>query len=162
PLHRKLLPPRPGFSGARGSMGGSATANATSGPSSVTFDRLPPSWEPTSAVPRLPIGVAVVSVLIALAGVVMVLGGILFLLGELGSTFFPSALDLFPSIDLLGSAILVVATSLWRQETWALWTTLLIVFGTTVYLFFTGSITILFVLLVVLFVYLLSVRRYFY
>jgi hypothetical protein len=151
-------------------MGGSSTANANAGGSTVTFDRLPPSWEPTSAVPRLPIGVAVVSVLIAVAGVVMVLGGLLYLLGQFGSNFFPSALDLFPSINLLGSgilvvlgvALLVIATSLWRQETWSLWTTLAIVFGTTVYLFFTGSITVLFVLLVVLFVYLLSVRRYFY
>jgi hypothetical protein len=151
-------------------MGGSSTANANGGGSAVTFDRLPPSWEPTSAVPRLPVGVAVVSVLIAVAGVVMVLGGLLYLLGQFGSNFFPSALDLFPSINLLGSgilvvlgvALLVIATSLWRQETWSLWTTLAIVFGTTVYLFFTGSITVLFVLLVVLFVYLLSVRRYFY
>jgi hypothetical protein len=151
-------------------MGGSSTANANSGGPAVTFDRLPPSWEPTSSVPKLPIGVALVSVLIAVAGVVMVLGGLLYLLAQLGTNFVPAALDLFPPGDLLGSAILVVlgvallviATSLWRQETWALWTTLIIVFGTTVYLFFTGSVTVLFVLLVVLFVYLLSVRRYFY
>jgi hypothetical protein len=123
-------------------MGGSSTANANAGGSAVT----------------------------AVAGVVMVLGGLLYLLGQFGSNVFPSALDLFPSINLLGSgilvvlgvALLVIATSLWRQETWSLWTTLAIVFGTTVYLFFTGSITVLFVLLVVLFVYLLSVRRYFY
>ncbi|MCI4365713.1 MAG: hypothetical protein L3K10_06610 [Thermoplasmata archaeon] len=151
-------------------MGGSSNANARSGAPTVTFDRLPPPWEPTSAVPHLPIGVALVSILIALAGVVMVLGGTLFLLNQLGGNFFPSALDLFPGGDLLGSGILlvlgvtllVIATALWRQETWALWTTLVIVFGTTIYLFFTGSITVLFVLLILLFVYLLSVRRYFY
>jgi hypothetical protein len=151
-------------------MGGSSSANARSGPPAVTFDRLPPPWAPATAVPRLPIGVAIVSALIAVAGVVMVLGGILYFLAQLGGPFLPSALDLFPSTDMLGAgilavlgiALLVIATSLWRQETWALWTTLAVVFGTTVYLFFTGSVTVLFVLLILLFVYLLAVRRYFY
>jgi hypothetical protein len=148
-------------------MTGGSSASASE---RVTFDSLPPAWQPSPVVPRLPIGVAIVSVLIALMALVMILGGLLYLLAQLGGNFFPSALDLFPSIDLLGSAILLilgialvaVATALWRQETWALWTTLIVVFGTTIYLFFTGSITVLFVLFVILFVYLLSVRRYFY
>jgi hypothetical protein len=136
----------------------------------VTFDSLPPRWEPSPVVPRLPVGVAVVSVLIAIAALVMILGGVLYLLDQLGSTLIPSAIDLFPSVDFLGAVILLVlgvallaiATALWRQETWALWTTLVLVFATTVYLFFTNSITVLFILLVLLFVYLLAVRRYFY
>jgi len=37
-----------------------------------------------------------------------------------------------------------------------------LVFATSAYLFFTGSITVLFLIFVVLFVYLISVRRYFY
>ncbi len=149
-------------------MGGTSTA--TGGDSPVTFDSLPPRWEPTPVVPRLPVGVAVVSILIALVALVMILGGALFLLDQFGSTLVPSVLDLFPSVDLLGAAILLilgiallaVATALWRQETWALWTTLVLVFSTTVYLFFTDSITVLFILLVLLFIYLLAVRRYFY
>jgi len=149
-------------------MGGSATASTGNAP--VTFDSLPPPWEPTPVRPHLPIGVAVVSILIAVSAVILVLGGALFLLNEVGTTYVPPAFDLFPSVSFLGAVILMVlgvallalATSLWRQETWALWTTLFVVFGTTIYLFFTGSITVLFVLLVVLFVYLLSVRRYFY
>ncbi len=149
-------------------MGGSATASAGDGP--VTFDRLPPAWEPTPVRPHLPIGVAVVSILIAVAAVVLVLGGALYLLNEVGTTYVPPAFDLFPSVSFLGAVILMVlgvallalATSLWRQETWALWSTLVLVFGTTLYLFFTESITVLFVLLVILFVYLLAVRRYFY
>lgn len=149
-------------------MGGSATASAGDCP--VTFDRLPPAWEPTPVRPHLPIGVAVVSILIAVAAVVLVLGGALYLLNEVGTTYVPPAFDLFPSVSFLGAVILMVlgvallalATSLWRQETWALWSTLVLVFGTTLYLFFTESITVLFVLLVILFVYLLSVRRYFY
>ncbi len=145
-----------------------ASSTATDAP--VTFDQLPPAWEPSSARPRLPIGVAVISILIAIVAVVMILGGALYLLDQFGSNVVPSAFDLFPSVDLLGSAILLVlgiallaiATALWRQETWALWTTLVIVFATTTYLFFTGSITVLFVLLIVMFVYLLAARRYFY
>ena len=149
-------------------MGGTATASAGEGP--VSFEKLPPAWEPTPVRPRLPVGVAVVSVLLAIAAVVLILGGALFLLNEVGTGFVPSVLDLFPSVSFLGAVILMVlgvallalATSLWRQETWALWSTLVLVFGTTIYLFFTESITVLFVLLIILFVYLLSVRRYFY
>jgi hypothetical protein len=149
-------------------MGGAATASAGDAP--VEFDQLPPRWEPTPVRPRLPVGVALVAILIAISAVIMVLAGALYLLDLTGTSYVPSSIDLFPSIGFLGAVILMVlglalltiATSLWRQETWALWTTLVIVFGTTLYLFFTGSITVLFVLLVVLFVYLLSVRRYFY
>ena len=154
-------------------MGGpsSISSSATSsGDTPVTFDRLPPHWEPTAVVPRRPLGVAFLSVLIALFAVVLVLAGLLYLLSEYLGPLIPSSLDLIPSTDLLGSAILVVlgaallgiATSLWRQETWALWTTVVLIFATTAYLFFTGSITVLFLIFVVLFVYLISVRRYFY
>jgi hypothetical protein len=146
-------------------MSGSSTAD-----SAVTFDHLPPRWEPTPVVPRRPLGVAVVSVLIALFAIVLVLAGLLFLLSSYLGTFVPTGLDLIPSLDvwgalivaLLGAALLGIATSLWRQETWALWTTIVLVFATTAYLFFTGSITVMFVIFVALFVYLISVRRYFY
>jgi len=149
-------------------MGSASTATGSDSP--VSFDSLPPRWEPSPVVPRLPVGVAIVSILIAIAAIVMILGGALFLLDQLGSTAIPSVIDLFPSIDLLGAGILLVlgisllalATALWRQETWALWTTLVLVFATTIYLFFTDSVSVLFVLMVVLFVYLLAVRRYFY
>jgi hypothetical protein len=145
-------------------MGASSTGAA------VEFDHLPPAWEPTPVRPHLPIGVAVVSVLIAAFGVVMLLAGVLFLLASVASTVVPASLEIFQSIDLYGAAILAIlgaaligiATSLWRQETWALWTTLVLVFATAAYLFFTGSITVLFLIFVVLFVYLISVRRFFY
>jgi hypothetical protein len=151
-------------------MSGTSPAGTASTGAPVSFDHLPPSWEPTPVRPRLPIGVAVVSVLIAVFAVVMVLAGLLFLLAQLVGNLVPPSLEIFQSIDVLGAAILVIlgaaflgiATSLWRQETWALWTTLVLVFGTCAYLFFTDSISILFVIFVVLFVYLISVRRYFY
>jgi hypothetical protein len=143
-------------------------SNASSDP--VTFDHLPPAWEPTPAVPRRPLGVAVIAVLIALGALVLILAGLLFLLSSYLGPLVPNSLDLIPSVDIwgsvivviLGAALLGIATSLWRQETWALWTTVVLVFATTAYLFFTGSITVLFVVFVVLFVYLISVRRYFY
>jgi chromate transport protein ChrA len=146
---------------------GAAAPVADSGPE---YGHLPPAWEPTPVRPRLPIGVGLVSVLIALFGVVMLLAGLLFLLATVAGDVVPSSLEIFQSIDLYGAAILAIlgaallgiATSLWRQETWALWTTLVLVFATAAYLFFTGSITVLFLVFVILFLYLISVRRYFY
>ena len=155
-------------------MGTGSTANANVGVpatgSSVDFGHLPPAWEPTPVRPRLPIGVGIVSVLLAAFGVVMLLAGILFLLATASLDIVPQSLEIFQSIDIYGAAVLAilgatligVATSLWRQETWALWTTLVLVFATAAYLFFTGSITVLFLIFVVLFIYLISVRRYFY
>ena len=114
--------------------------------------------------------VAILAVIIAFLAVVMVLAGLLFVLNSAFGAVVPASLEIFQSIDLYGAAILAIlgaaligiATALWRQETWALWTTLVLVFATAAYLFFTGSITILFLVFVVLFVYLISVRRYFY
>lgn len=154
--------------GASSTAHAGATGHSSGGP--VEFDHLPPAWEPTPVRPHLPIGVAVVSVLIAAFGVVMLLAGLLFLLATIAVDVVPTSLEIFQSIDVYGAAILAIlgaaligiATSLWRQETWALWTTLVLVFATAAYLFFTGSITVLFLIFVVLFVYLISVRRYFY
>jgi hypothetical protein len=149
-------------------MSGGASAAGTDTP--VTFDRLPAHWEPSPVVPQRPLGVAVIAVLIALFAFVLLLAGILFLLSSYLGTFVPSSLELIPSLDLwgaaivafLGAALLGIATALWNQETWALWTTIVLVFATTTYLFFTESITVLLLIFIVLFVYLISVRRYFY
>jgi len=153
-------------------MSGTSTASASSTGTGapVEFDRLPPAWQPTPVRPRLPVGVAVISVVIAFLAVVMVLAGLLFVLNGAFGAVVPSSLEIFQSIDLegaailmiLGIALLTVATSLWRQETWALWTMIVLVFGATAYLFFTGLITVLFLVFVGLLVYLLAVRRYFY
>ena len=151
-------------------MSTSVASGTSSGESSVRIDHLPPRWERTPARPRLPIGLALLSVLIALLAIVIVLGGLLYLLSDYLGSYVPPSLLIFPTIDLfgavilviLGSALLGVATSLWHQETWALWTTIALVFATSAYLFFTDSITVLFLILVVLFVYLISVRRFFY
>jgi hypothetical protein len=149
-------------------MSGTSTATGPSPP--VQFDRLPPPWSPSTERPRLPVGVAILAILIAFFAVVMVLAASLFVLNAAFGTVVPSSLEIFQSIDLqgamillvLGVALLAIATSLWRQETWALWTTIVLVFASTTYLFFTGLITYLFLIFVGLLVYLLAVRRYFY
>ncbi len=136
----------------------------------VEIDHLPPRWEPQPIQPRLPIGIGILSILIALAGVLLILAGLLYLMSETFPMFVPPSLDIVHSVSTFGAVILsalgitllVVATALWRQETWALWTLIVLVFLTEAYLFFTGSISVLFVLFLVLFVYLLAVRRYFY
>ena len=151
-------------------MSEGASVAPASPAATVEVGHLPPAWEPTPARPRLPIGVAVVSVIIGLVGFVMVLAAILFVLNQAFGASVPTSLEIFSAVDLfgalillvVGAALLAIATSLWRQETWALWTTIVLVFAMTAYLFFTGFITVLFILFVILLVYLLAVRRYFY
>lgn len=154
-------------------MGASSTVSAGASASEggpMTFDALPKPWDPESSRPRLPLGAAIVAVLIGLLGFLMMLGAVLFVLSSSAATLVPASLEIFTAISLssalvlivLGGALLAVATALWRQETWALWTTIVLVFAMTAYLFFTGFITVLFVLFVALLVYLLTVRRYFY
>jgi hypothetical protein len=146
-------------------------ARSAGGPASaVEVRRLPARWEPTPVRPSLPIGVAVLAIAIALSGVVILLAGALFLLNAYFGAIVPSALLIVRSVDPIGAAILIllgaillsVATALWRQESWALWTTIVVVFVSLAYMFFTASITVIFVLFLVLFIYLLTVRHHFY
>jgi len=136
----------------------------------VEVGHLPPRWQPTPLTPSLPIGIAILAVLIAITGVVVLLAGALFLLNAYLGAVVPADLLIIRSVDPVGAAILIllgaillsVATALWRQESWALWTTVVVVFAALAYLFFTASITVLFLLFLVLFIYLLTVRRHFY
>lgn len=145
-------------------------AAASAGEAPPDVQHLPAPWTPGNVVPSLPIGIAILSVVIAILGVVTLLAGALFLLNAYLGNLVPISLLIVRSVDPLGAAILVllgaillaVATALWRQETWALWTTIVVVFLTLAYLFFTDSITVLFVLFLLLFMYLFSVRRHFY
>jgi hypothetical protein len=145
-------------------------APVASGAPPVEVKRLPPRWEPTPVRPSLPIGVGILAILIALAGIVILLAGALFLLNAYFGTIVPAVLLIVRSVDPLGAAILILlgaillslATALWRQETWALWTTIVVVFVALAYMFFTASITVIFVLFLILFIYLLTVRHHFY
>lgn len=151
-------------------MSSNATRSHGGGTPAPVVEHLPPKWEPTPVRPSLPIGVAILAVLIALSGVVILLAGALFLLNSYLGTVVPATLLIVRSVDPIGAAVLVllgavllsVATALWRQEAWALWTTIVVVFVSLAYLFFTASLTVLFVLFLLLFIYLLTVRRHFY
>jgi len=154
-------------------MGQSATHAKTAGspaPAGTRVEHLPPRWEPTPVRPSLPVGVAILALLIALSGVVILLAGSLFLLNSYLANVVPAELLILRFIDPIGAAVLIllgaimlsVATALWRQEAWALWTTIVVVFAALAYLFFTASITVLFLIFLVLFIYLLTVRRHFY
>jgi hypothetical protein len=136
----------------------------------VEIDHLPPHWEPTPFRPKLPIGVALLSIVIAIAGIVIIVAGALYLLNSYLGAIVPTDLLIIRSVDILGAAILLLfgavliamANALWHQERWSLWTTIIVVFGGLAYLFFTASITVLFLIFLLLFIYLLTVRRYFY
>ena len=138
--------------------------------SAVEVEHLPPHWEPTPVRPRLPVGVGILSFLIALSGLVIVVAGSLYLLNFYAGAIVPADLLIIRGVDPLGAAILLVfgavliavANALWHQEVWSLWTTIVVLFAALAYLFFTASITILFLLFLLLFIYLLTVRRYFY
>ncbi len=140
------------------------------------FDRLPESWETFTHVPRRPIGVALISVLIAAVGVLAIGGAAFYLLAHyLGwatpTTVLPTSFNFAEVLGgpfgalvslVVGGVALGLATALWRQEVWALWTVTGFAFAGLAYLLFTGSYTVLLVLLAALVVYLLAVRRYFY
>lgn len=140
------------------------------------FDHLPESWETFAYVPRRPYGIALLSVLIAAAGVLAIVGATFYLVSTymgwaMPAVLLPTSPDFagvlggpFAALVTLGvgGVGLGVATALWRQEVWALWTVTALAFAGIVYLLFTSSYTVLLVLLVVLLLYALVVRRYFY
>lgn len=152
---------------ASSSSGGHASGSRGPAPE---IGHLPPQWAPPRARPTLPVGVAIVAVLIGLLGIVLLLAGGLFLLQYYVGPAIPSDVLIVHSVNAIGAALLVLlgaiflalATALWRQEAWALWTTVAVTFGGLAFLFFTASITYLFLILLVVFVYLLIVRRHFY
>lgn len=136
----------------------------------LEVDHLPPHWEPTPIRPRLPFGVGLIAILVVIGGALVLIAGALYLLNAYVGNVVPSDILIIHSVDILGAAILLlfgailiaVGNALWHQETWSLWTTVVVVFAGLTYLFFTASITVLFLVLLVIFVYLLTVRRYFY
>lgn len=148
----------------------SSPAHHRAAASPPAVEHLPPRWEPTPVAPTLPLGVAALAVSIAIAGVVVLLAGALYLLNAYLGNVVPTNLLIVRSVDPIGAAILVlmgavllsVATALWRQESWALWTTIVVLFVSLTYLFFTASITVLFLVFLLLFIYLLTVRRHFF
>jgi hypothetical protein len=133
-------------------------------------EHLPLQWRPTPVVPGLPLGVAVLALITAVSGFVVFLSGALVLLNAYLPNTVPSNVLIFPAGDPLGAAILLligvvlvgVANALWHQERWSLYLTVGVLFAGEAYLFFTATITVLFVIFLVIFVYLLTVRDHFY
>jgi hypothetical protein len=152
-------------------MSGTATHHASqSATGAPVVQHLPP--RPTTTVhPGLPVGVAVLSFLLGLAGLLLMLTGALaFLHLYTGSAMFSGNLLVSGTIDeygaaillILGAAIVALARALWDQELWALYLMVVLLFAGMAYEFFTASITVLFLVLIALFVYLLAVRHHFY
>jgi hypothetical protein len=116
---------------------------------------------------RLPIGVAIIAVLIALFGIVLLLVGILLLIFGAaglfaGLAFFGAGLVGGIILIILSLIVLAIASGLWNLELWALVLSIIVVGALWILdvlsgnLFSLGSL-ILFVLLV----YLIAVHRNF-
>jgi hypothetical protein len=154
------------------SDGGPASTHSKKHPkhASVDIEHLPMQWNPTPVTPLLPLGVALFALAIAAVGLILFLAGALALINVYDPSTVPSALLILPSVDPIGAAILLLigtvmlglAHALWHQERWALYLTVGALFFGEAYLFFTATITVLFLLLLVVFVYLLAVRHNFY
>jgi hypothetical protein len=147
-----------------------AAAEVDDGESAVEIAHLPRVWHPLLPTPRLPIGVGLLAIGVAALGLVFVVAAVFSLANEFLGAWVPLPTPILSLGDPVGEAILIllggvliaVATALWRQEFWAFGLTVGLVFLGLIYLLFTASITVLFLLLVVLFIYLVAVRRHFY
>ncbi|MGI0055135.1 MAG: hypothetical protein ACREB9_03970 [Thermoplasmata archaeon] len=149
-------------------------STATQRPS-IEFDHLPEVYDPHAFVPRRPIGLAIFCTLMAAAAVALVLASIFYLIGTYATGWLPSgalpdSLTVLRGLTPLSAGVLLVfsgsmigvATALWRQETWALATVLVVVTGGLIYLLSTATFTVLMVVLALVFLYLVAVREYFY
>ena len=131
---------------------------------------LPPVWERQLPPPSLPIGVAGLAIVTALVGVLLTVSGILFVLNYYASIVVPASLVIFHVGNPIGAAVLVIlgvvivilSSALWHQEVWSFYLTVGFLFLGLAYLFFTDSITFLFLIVLAVFIYLIAVRHHFY
>ena len=169
-VERKLITTRPGLIGVANVM---APATEVSNP--LEFDHLPDTWNPQAFVPRRPVGLALFCAAMAFVAVVAVVASIFYFIGHYAPSWLPfggavSAADVIAGLSPLTAALLLVlagtilgvATALWRQEPWALYTTYVGLIGGMAYLLATGTFVVLLLVLAVVFLYLVSVRHYFY
>jgi hypothetical protein len=126
------------------------------------------TYEPAPEEPGLPIGVAILAVLIGIVGFVLILGGVLLAaLGisiDLGFGAFSSYGSLIVGVVLLiiGLIILGVALGLWHQRLWAL-VLAIIVFG---FYFISDALvgdyfSLGAIIALILVIYLIAVHRHF-
>lgn len=149
---------------------GGAAAGSGASARPAPPQHLPMQWSPKPVTPSLPLGVAIFAIVIAAAGLLLFLAGGLALINVYDPATVPRSLLILPAVDPIGAAILLLigtvllglAHALWHQERWALYLTVGVLFFGEAYLFFTATITVLFVLLLIVFIYLLTVRDHFY
>lgn len=133
-------------------------------------EHLPPIWERQLPPPSLPLGVAVLAIVTAAVGVLLIVSGILFVLNYYASLVVPASVIFFhvgspvaaTVLVVLGAVIALLSSALWHQELWAFYLTVGFLFLGMAYLFFTDSITYLFLIVLVVFIYLIAVRHHFY
>ncbi|HEV2449408.1 MAG TPA: hypothetical protein VGU43_03230 [Thermoplasmata archaeon] len=116
---------------------------------------------------RLPLGVAILAVLIGIFGFFIFLGGLLILVfgialaGSSGATVFGLGGALGGLIVLvIGLVILAVAVGLWNQELWALVLAILVLLFYAAIEYFSGAFFAL-IIVVLLLVYLIAVSSHF-
>ncbi len=141
----------------------------------LEFDHLPETWNPQAFVPRRPLGLALFCAAMAFFSVVVVVVAVFYFIGLYAPSWLPfsgaiSSADVIASLSpltamlllLFGGTMIGVATALWRQEPWALYTTYAAFIGAMAYLLATGTFVVLLLVVALLFLYLVSVRNYFY
>jgi hypothetical protein len=148
----------------------STTADSDEDDGGFRVDHLPPIWERQLPPPSLPLGVAVLAIVTAAVGVVLMVSGVLFVLSTYASVILPASLVIFHVgsatgavvVVILGAVIALLSSALWHQELWAFYLMVGFLFLGLAYLFFTDSITYLFLIVLGLFIYLIAVRHHFY
>jgi hypothetical protein len=119
---------------------------------------------------RLPLGVAILAILIGIFGFFVLIDGLLLLLtvagvslGGLGVTSVFGATGIVAAIIIviIGLVILGTAVGLWNQELWALVLAILVLLFYAV-VEFVGSAWLSLLIVVLLLVYLVAVSRHFY
>lgn len=120
---------------------------------------------------QLPILVGILAILIGIVGALILIVGLLVLLAGLGIAFMAHAPALLTGVAgdavliggfyfIFGMVLLATARGLWDLESWALWLTAIVVFLLMLSSLLVASWVLFFVLLI-LFIYLLGVRRHF-
>jgi hypothetical protein len=129
----------------------------------------PPAPPPTPPQRSLPIGVAILSILIGIYGFLVFLTGLLLFVNigiptYLGHppTFGLAGLELAAIVTIIGLIILGIGVALWRLRLWALVLALLFLLYEVIAYAYAGHYeSIGFILALLLFVYLLAVNRHF-
>lgn len=131
---------------------------------------LPPPAPPPSPPPRsLPLGVAILAILIGIYGFIVFLTGLLLFVNVgipsyLGHppTFGLAGLELAAIVTIIGLIILGIGVALWRLRLWALVLALLFLLYEVVAYAYAGHYeSVGFVLALVLFLYLIAVNGHF-